>query len=245
MQNPSVNDRGFYSSELLHFGGLAGGGAVGRNRVDQRVHRGLVLGLLAGGGGSGSERARIDREIFCFSLSMLVIFASTTSPTLSTSEGWPMRRLAIWEMWIRPSVPGSTSAKAPKGISLTILTFAISPTWRWVSVNTFQGFRFGIAVAEGDLVVLLIEVDDVNVDLVADVQDIRKAADAVPADLRHVDHTVDAADINERAVRGHGLDHALVVLADLDLVPDLLGTLPCARGWPRRGWSRQHACGRG
>ena len=87
------------------------------------------------------------------------------------------------------------------------------------------GVQVRVAVAEGDLVVLLIEVDDVNVDLVADVQDIRRLVDAVPADLRHVDHAVDAADINESAVRGHGLDHALVMLADLDLVPDLLGTL--------------------
>ena len=72
--------------------------------------------------------------------------------------------------------------------------------------------------------VLLIEVDDVNVDLVADVQHVRRLVDAVPADLGNMHHAVDAADVNKRAVRGHGLDHALVMLADLDLVPDLLGT---------------------
>ena len=84
----------------------------------------------------------MDREILCFSSSIAVIFASTMSPTVRTSSGLPMRRLAIWEMWIRPSTPGSTSANAPKGMSLTMVTFATSPTWK-VDMNLFQGLPLG------------------------------------------------------------------------------------------------------
>ena len=71
----------------------------------------------------------MDREIFFFSSSTAVIFASTISPSESTSPGFSMRRSAIWEMWMRPSTPGTTSAKAPKVISFTIRTLAVSPTW--------------------------------------------------------------------------------------------------------------------
>ena len=39
-------------------------------------------------------------------------------------------------------------------------------------------------------------------------------------------HTVHAADVHEHAVGGHGLDGAGVVLAHLDVLPDLsLGSL--------------------
>ena len=85
------------------------------------------------------------------------------------------------------------------------------------------GVHVRIAVAEGDLVVLFIEVDDVNIDLVADVQRVGRLVDAIPADLGNMDHAINAANVNKSAVGGHGLDHALIVLADLDLVPDLLG----------------------
>ena len=36
-----------------------------------------------------------------------------------------------------------------------------------------------------------------------------------------MDHAVHAANIDEHAVAGHGLDHAVIVLADLDVGPDL------------------------
>ena len=49
--------------------------------------------------------------------------------------------------------------------------------------------------------------------------------DTAPAQLGDVDHAVDAADVDKRAVAGQGLDDALVLLADLDLIPDVLDAL--------------------
>ena len=40
-----------------------------------------------------------------------------------------------------------------------------------------------------------------------------------------MDHAVNAADVDERAVGRQGLDNTVIVLADLDLAPDLLGAL--------------------
>ena len=44
------------------------------------------------------------------------------------SSGLAILWSAIWLMWISPSQPGTISANAPKGIRLTILTVATSPT---------------------------------------------------------------------------------------------------------------------
>ena len=49
--------------------------------------------------------------------------------------------------------------------------------------------------------------------------------DAAPAQLGDVDHTINAADIDKCAVAGQGLDGAVILLADLDLVPDVLDAL--------------------
>ena len=87
------------------------------------------------------------------------------------------------------------------------------------------GVAVGILVAQGDLALLAVKVDDVNVDLVANGDDLRGLMDAAPAQLGHMNHAVDAADVHKCAVAGQGLDHAVVALADLDLVPDGLGAL--------------------
>ena len=44
---------------------------------------------------AGASRARMDREIFCFSSSIAVILASTVWPSERTSSGFSMRRSAI------------------------------------------------------------------------------------------------------------------------------------------------------
>ena len=53
---------------------------------------------------------------------MSMHFASTSSPSSRTSVTLSTRPSARWLMWIRPSVPGKISAKAPK--SAIRLTFA-------------------------------------------------------------------------------------------------------------------------
>ena len=87
------------------------------------------------------------------------------------------------------------------------------------------GVAVGILVAEGDLVVLRVEADDVDIDLVADGQHVGRLLDAAPAQLGDVDHAVNAADVDERTIGRQGLDNTVIVLADLDLAPDLLGAL--------------------
>ena len=79
--------------------------------------------------------------------------------------------------------------------------------------------------AEGNFLLFGVKVDNVDLDLVADLQYVSRGADAAPADLGDMDHAVHAANIDERAIGGQALDSAGVFLADLDLAPDLLGVL--------------------
>ena len=85
------------------------------------------------------------------------------------------------------------------------------------------GVVLGLSDAEGYLLGLLIEVDDVDLDLIADGEHLGGVPDALPAQLGNVGHAVHAADVDERAVAREGLDGAGVLLADLDLGPGLLG----------------------
>ena len=73
--------------------------------------------------------------------------------------------------------------------------------------------------------VLGVEADDIDIDLVADGQHVGRLLDAAPAQLGDVHHAVNAADVNKRTVGRQGLDNTVIVLADLDLAPDLLGAL--------------------
>ena len=83
----------------------------------------------------------------------------------------------------------------------------------------------GILVAEGDLALFLVKADDVYIDLVADGEHLCRVLDAVPAHFGNVDHAVDAADVDECTVAGHGLHDTVVLCPDFDLVPNCLGTL--------------------
>ena len=89
-----------------------------------------------------------------------------------------------------------------------------------LALEALPGILVRVLVAQRDLVGVLVEVDHVHVDLVADRDDVRGLVDALPAQLGNVDHAVHAADVDERAVAGQALDDAVIALADLDLVPD-------------------------
>ena len=60
-------------------------------------------------------------------------------------------------------------------------------------------------------------------DSIADLQHIAGLLNALPAELGHMNHAIDAADVHKCTVRGEGLDGTFILLADFDLVPDLLG----------------------
>ena len=82
------------------------------------------------------------------------------------------------------------------------------------------GVLGAILDAEGNLALLGIEGDDVHVEVIADGNDLGGVLDAAPAQLGDVNHAVHAADVDEHAVRGHGLHDTVVVLADLDAFPN-------------------------
>ena len=72
--------------------------------------------------------------------------------------------------------------------------------------------------AEADALTLAIELEDAHFDLVADVDDFRRVLDALPRHVGDVQQAIDAAEVDERAVIGEVLDHALDDGAFLQLV---------------------------
>ena len=79
-------------------------------------------------------------------------------------------------------------------------------------------------VAERDLLVFLIQTDNEYLYLVANRNDLGRVLDAAPGQLGDVNHAVHAADVYECAVGSQGLNGAVVLVADLDGVPDLLSS---------------------
>ena len=71
---------------------------------------------------------------------------------------------------------------------------------------------------EADALALAVELEDAHFDLVADVDDFRRMLDALPRHVGDVQQAVDAAQVDERAVVGEVLDHALDDRAFLQLV---------------------------
>ena len=67
--------------------------------------------------------------------------------------------------------------------------------------------------AEADAVRLLVDLDDLNLDRLADREDLGRVVHAAPCHVGHVQQAVDAAEIDERAVLGDVLDHAVDRLA--------------------------------
>ena len=79
-----------------------------------------------------------------------------------------------------------------------------------------------LAIAERDLVFLLIEPFDEHLHGLADGQHVRGVLHAVPGQFRHVDHAVHAAEVHERAIGRHGFDNAGVGLTDFGVLPERL-----------------------
>src|SRR5438132_1688169 len=76
--------------------------------------------------------------------------------------------------------------------------------------------------AERDAVGLVVDLDDLDLHLLADIEHLGGMIDAPPRDIGDVQETVDAAEIDECAVVGDVLDHAVDDLAFFEILHQLL-----------------------
>ena len=72
--------------------------------------------------------------------------------------------------------------------------------------------------AQGDLLLLVVDVENHHLDLVVDLHHFRRVIDAAPAHIGDVEQAVDAAQVDERAEVGDVLHDALAELADFQLL---------------------------
>ena len=71
--------------------------------------------------------------------------------------------------------------------------------------------------AQGDLLLLVIDVQDLDLDFLVDGHHLGGMVDAAPAHVGDVQQAVDPAQVDERAEVGDVLDHALAAMADFQL----------------------------
>ena len=76
--------------------------------------------------------------------------------------------------------------------------------------------------AERDAVGLVVDLDDLDLHLLADVEHLGRVIDAAPRDVGDVQQAVDAAEVHERAVVGDVLHHAVDDLALFEVLHQLL-----------------------
>src|SRR6185436_16031026 len=79
--------------------------------------------------------------------------------------------------------------------------------------------------AERDAVGFVVDLDDLDLHLLADIEHLGRVIDAAPRDVGDVQQTIDAAQIDERAVIGDVLHHAVDDLAFFEVLHQLLALL--------------------
>ena len=79
--------------------------------------------------------------------------------------------------------------------------------------------------AERDAVGLVVDLDDLDLHLLADVEHLGRVIDAPPGDVGDVQQAVDAAEVDEGAVIGDVLDHAVDDLTFFEVLHQLLALL--------------------
>src|SRR5882672_2471111 len=79
--------------------------------------------------------------------------------------------------------------------------------------------------AERDAVGLVVDLDDLDLDGLADGQHVGRVIDPAPGDIGDVQEAVDAAEVNERTVIGDVLDHAVDHLTLFEVLHQLLALL--------------------
>ena len=189
----------------------------------------------------------------CLRPSEMRRFSSSTSSTdTSTScevetilPGWTFFLVQlISETWTRPSMPGSSSTKAPYSVMLVTRPREHAAD-RIFGAGAFPRIALELLHAEADALGLAVDADDLHLHRVADVEHLGRMADALVADVGDVEQAVDAAEIDEGAVIGDVLDDAVDDLA----LGERLDQARCAarrgslRGW--RGATRRYCRGGG
>src|SRR5690606_20610545 len=82
--------------------------------------------------------------------------------------------------------------------------------------------------AKRDSVRLLVDADDLHLHRLADIEDFGRMVDATPCHVGDVQQAINAAEVDERAVIGDVLDHALDNLALFEVLHDLRALLGAA-----------------
>ena len=79
--------------------------------------------------------------------------------------------------------------------------------------------------AQRDAVGLVVDLDDLDLDLLADIEHLGRVIDAPPGDVGNVQQAVDAAEVDEGAVIGDVLDRAVDDLSLFEVLHQLLALL--------------------
>src|SRR5215470_8890572 len=96
---------------------------------------------------------------------------------------------------------------------------------RELGLDALPRIRLQLLHAKRDAVGLVVDLDDLDLDLLADVEHLGRVIDAPPRDVGDVQQAVDAAEVDEGAVVGDVLDHAVDDLALLEVLHQLLALL--------------------
>ena len=96
---------------------------------------------------------------------------------------------------------------------------------RILGLDALPGVGLQLLHAERDAVRLVVDLDDLDLHLLADVEHLGRVIDAPPGDVGHVQQAVDAAEVDERTVVGDVLDHAVDDLALFEVLHQLLALL--------------------
>ena len=113
---------------------------------------------------------------------------------------------------------------------------------RVLLLDVLPRIRLQLLQAERDALAVPVDVEHLDLQLVADRHHLGRVADAAPRHVRDVQQAVDAAQVDERAEVGDVLDHALADLADLQLLHELARASSRAPPRGSRGATRR-CCG--